>query len=70
MFQNTGTRNRPVLDELQMITLMLIWRKNPSSLPPPSPSPARGNPEILALLKPSGGILEPADTNLFIFSFL
>lgn len=58
MFQNTDTRNRPVLDELQMILLMLMQREKPGIFPPPSPLPARGNPEILALLKSLWHILE------------
>lgn len=60
MFQNTDTRNRPILDELQMIPLMLIQRRNPSIFPPPYHSPARGNPEILALLKSLWHVLELA----------
>lgn len=67
MFQNTDSRNRPVLDELQMIPLMLIQRKKTSILPPPSP--ARGNPEIPALLKPLWHILELANTEIINLLF-
>lgn len=69
MFQNTDTRNRPILDELQMIPLMLIQRKKLSIFPPPSPSPARGNPEILALLKSLWHILELAKMKMIHLIF-